>query len=104
MDKPPPNDEDRWVWVLVQTEGQEEQFLGQHDTERDISFIPAFYEREDAEKSTQFLQRDERTCEVQAIRISELSRHAAREGFTIFILGKSGEVVQKIQPGESETT
>ena len=39
---------DTWIWVIVQDPSGNEQFLGQHDDEKDVSFIPAFYEKDDA--------------------------------------------------------
>ena len=45
---------DTWIWVVVQDPGGYELFLGQLDEENGISFIPAFYEKEAAEKC--FLQ------------------------------------------------
>ena len=37
--------EDTWIWVIVQDPSGNEQFLGQHDDEKDVSFIPAFTKR-----------------------------------------------------------
>ncbi len=46
--------DDTWVWVVIQDPGGDEQFLGQLDEESNISFIPAFFKKEDAEQC--FLQ------------------------------------------------
>jgi hypothetical protein len=37
--------EDEWVWVVVQDPGGNEQFLGQHNKQENISFIPAFHSK-----------------------------------------------------------
>jgi hypothetical protein len=41
---------DQWVWVIVQDPGGKEQFLGQHDQQENISFIPAFHSKEEAQQ------------------------------------------------------
>ncbi len=89
---------DQWVWVVIQDPGGSAQFLGQHDTETDVSFIPTFLEKEEAEKGLELLQREKgRKYEVQAILFEDLSQRAAENGFMIFILNGSGNVLDKIE-------
>lgn len=89
---------DQWVWVVVQDPGGSEQFLGQQDTERNVSFIPTFLEKEEAEKGLELLPREKgRKYEVQAILFEDLSDRAAENGFMLFILNGSGEVLDKIE-------
>ena len=84
------------VWVVIQDPGGSEQFLGQHDTEGNLSFIPAFLEKEEAEKGLELLQREKgRKYEVQAIQFEDLSHRAAEHGFRLFILNGSGDVLEK---------
>ena len=89
--------EDTWVWVVVQDPGGNEMFLGQHDGVNDISFIPAFGEKAEAQACLELLVRDEgMKYEVQAIRYGPLARYAAENGFMVFILNGNGEVLQKM--------
>ena len=93
-----PIQEKSWVWVWVQDPEGNEQFLGQHDDERDISFIPTFLEKEGAEESLKYLVVDkEKKYEIQAISYKFLASHAAKNGFMIFILNGAGEVLEKIE-------
>ena len=39
---------DQWLWVVVQDPEWNEQFLGQRDESKGISFIPVFLEKDDA--------------------------------------------------------
>jgi hypothetical protein len=88
-----------WVWVAVQDPGGDEQFLGQHDEEKDVSFIPIFLEKEDASQGINHLTRDEKKrYEVQAIQYKHLERDAAEHGFMLFILNNEGKVLEKIMP------
>ena len=90
---------DTWVWVVVQDPGGAEQFLGQIDEENNISFIPAFYQKEDAEQCFLQLQRQKGLkYEIQAIFFDELSKDASKHGFLIFMLNAEGEIQEKIQP------
>ena len=89
--------EDSWVWVVVQNPGDNEQFLGQHDDERDISFIPTFLEKDEAEQCLRYLSREKgKEYEVQAILFKELAKHSTQYGFMVFILNGEGEVLEKI--------
>jgi hypothetical protein len=88
-----------WVWVVVQDPGGKEQFLGQHDKEKDISFIPTFLEKEEALECLEHLTREEgQKYEVQAIQYEGLARSSFEHGFALFILNGAGEVLEKIKP------
>jgi hypothetical protein len=91
--------EDQWVWVVVQNPGEKEQFLGQHNQQENISFIPAFPSKEAAQQCFMDMPRQKgHKYEVQAILFEELSKDAAAGGFMIFILNENGEVLEKIKP------
>ena len=88
-----------WVWVVVQDPGGDEQFLGQHDEETDVSFIHIFLEKEDASQGINHLIRDEKKrYEVQAIQYKHLERDASENGFMLFILNNEGKILEKIMP------
>ena len=91
--------EDQWVWVVVQDPGGKEQFLGQYEKQEDISYIPAFYSKEEAQQCLMNMAR-RKNCqyEVQAILLEELAKDAAANGFMIFILNEKGQVLEKIRP------
>ena len=91
--------EDQWVWVVVQDPGGNEQFLGQLDPETDISYIPAFPEKEAAQQGLLNLTREPKLkYEVQAIMREELLKDAVAGGFMVFLLGENGEVLEKLEP------
>ncbi|MGD8991829.1 MAG: hypothetical protein PVI00_10295 [Desulfobacterales bacterium] len=93
------DDQDQWVWVVVQDPGGDEQFLGQHDEQEDISFIPVFADKEAAQQGLLGLTRQPGLkYEVQAILREELLKDAAAGGFLIFLLNESGDVLEKIKP------
>jgi len=92
-------EEDPWIWVVVQGPEQNEQFLGQHDRERDVSFIPFFREKEEGQAALSGLARDEELKhEVQAIRYRNLAEHAGRNGFRLFLLDGRGTILEKLEP------
>ena len=92
-------DENEWVWVVIQDPGGNEQFLGQHDKQENISFIPAFHSKEEAQQCFLNLARQKGSkYEVQAILFEELAKDAAKNGFMIFLLDENGEVLEKIKP------
>ena len=91
--------DDQWVWVVVQDPGGNEHFLGQHDPETDISYIPAFPDKEAAQQGLLNLTREPKfKYEVQAIMRGELIKDAVAGGFMVFLLGENGEILEKIEP------
>lgn len=89
--------EDSWVWVVVQNPDKNEQLLGQHDKEGDISYIPTFLEKDEALKCYNLLTLEKsQKYEVQAIIYEDLTRQASENGFMLFILNGSGEVLDKV--------
>ena len=92
------NTDDQWVWVVVQDPGSNEQYLGQHDEEEDISYIPVFSDKEVAQQGLLNLTREPgHKYEVQAILREELIKDAAAGGFFVFLLSESGQVIEKIK-------
>ena len=90
---------DTWVWVVVQDPGGDEQFLGQLDKEYNIAFIPAFYQKEDAQQCLVQMHRQKGVkYEIQAIFFDQLSKDAAKHGFMIFMLDEDGKVLEEIEP------
>ena len=90
---------DTWIWVVVQNPGAGEQFLGQEYEDQNVSFIPAFFEKEDAQQCLVHMTTQKgHKYEVQAIFYSELVEAAAKNGFMIFMLNADGEILEKIEP------
>ena len=88
-----------WVWVVVLDPGGNEQLLGQHYKDEDISFIPTFLEKEEALECLDLLTRgQEKKYEIQAIQYEELAHDAAEHKFMLFILNGAGEILEKITP------
>ena len=95
-------EENPMVWVVVQTHGGSESFVGQHDQKLDIAYIPFFREKEDAQRGQILMRKDKGgKYEVQAIRCRELARDAAHSGFLLFLLNEDGQILEKLDPNES---
>lgn len=89
-------DKETWVWVVVQDPGGNEMFLGQYDEENDVSFVPAFHEKSDANACLDLMNRDENLkYEVQAIKYGFLEQYCSENGFQVFICNATGEVLLK---------
>jgi hypothetical protein len=92
-------DDNPWIWVLVQDPEGNEQFLGQYDEEKGISFIPLFQDKEAAQEALPGLARDKSLkYQAQAIRYRHLASHAAENGFQLFLLDRSGRILETIAP------
>ena len=88
----------QWIYVVVQDPETNPQYLGQHDDQNEVSFIPIFKEKEDALMCINLMARDKhKKYEVQAVMYEELTEHAVTGGFQLYVLNKNGEVVEKIK-------
>ncbi len=91
--------DDTWLWLVAENPGENEKFLGQVDGEHNISFNPAFLEKEAALQGLYFLARDRKVkFEMQAIQYRDLAPRLAEEGFFLFVLDGEGNVLEKIKP------
>ena len=94
--------DEQWVWVVVRDPGGNEQFLGQRDEDKGISFIPIFLSKDDAERGLSALPLEPgHKYEVQAIMFDDLCQRAADNGFMLFVVNGSGQVLEKIKPESS---
>jgi spore cortex formation protein SpoVR/YcgB (stage V sporulation) len=86
----------RWVYVMVQNLGTEEQIVGQVDQEKEINFIPTFLTKEAAQQATLFIPKQKgKKTEIQAIIYEDLFRYAGDNNFLIFILDQNGKILSK---------
>jgi len=98
------NDE-TWIFVIIQNPGGDEQFLGLHDVKSDVSYIPAFENKEAAMTCLINLPTQKgKKYEVQAIMYGDLTRDAFANNFMIFVLDEDGKIIEKIFPDEPQTT
>ena len=89
----------QWIYVVILDPKSNPQYLGQHEEDTDISFIPIFLEKEDALMCVNLMARDkQRSSEVQAVIYEELVGHAAGAGFRLYLMNNAGEVIEKIMP------
>ena len=90
---------DTWIWVVVQNPGDNEEFLGQEYEDQNVSFIPAFFEKEDAQQCLIHMATNkEDKYEVQALFFKELAEDAGKHDFMVYMLNADGEILEKIQP------
>lgn len=89
-----------WLYVAIQKTGPQEQIVGQTDTEHDISFIPAFMDKETAQQAMFHLHLEKKKkYEVQAIIYEDLAQHAADNGFLVFVLDEDGKILERLPAG-----
>ena len=89
-------EKDTWIWVIVQDPGGNEMFLGQYDEKKDLSFIPAFLEKDDAKASLDLIKKDDALkYEVQAIKYGLLEEYCKENNFVIFICNGAGKILHK---------
>jgi hypothetical protein len=88
-----------WLYVVVQNPETDAQIMGQHDRASDIRFIPAFKTKDEAQQGLLQLATTRGVkYEIQAMIMEDLQRHAAEEGFLLFVLDADGRILEKIAP------
>ena len=84
-----------WLWIVIEKQGNVENLFGQYDEEKDTFFIPAFYDRENAEACLVLMQKvPERSYEVQAMRAVEVTKAVKNNSYQLFILDGAGRVLE----------
>ncbi len=88
-----------WVYVMIQNPGEDEQIVGQHDEQNDISYIPIFLNKDAAmQGSLQMVKEIGKKYEIQAIIYEDLEQFAAAGGFILFVVNDEGQITQKLMP------
>jgi len=92
-------DANTWVYTVITNPGSGEQVLGQLDVDADISYIPIFKDKEQAAQGLIQLEVEKGTrCEVQALLYEDVERAAGENGFLIYLLDASGNVLDTLAP------
>lgn len=90
---------DQWVWVVIQDPEKNPQYLGQHDDQKDVSYIPFFKEKDHALQCMNLFKKDPSLkYEPQAVFYGELLGDAQKNGFRILFLDEEGKIREWIQP------
>ena len=88
-------DNTTWIWTIVMDPEKDAQILGQNNTQDDISFIPSFLNKEDAQQCLIQLNCERgRKYEPQAILYEDLLRHARDNQFLIYLLDGDGKILE----------
>jgi len=99
------NNDETWIFAIIQNPGSDEQFFGLHDVKSDVSYIPAFESKEAAQTCLINLPTQKGTkYEIQAIMYGDLTEDAFANNFLIFVLDEDGKIIEKIFPDEPQTT
>lgn len=92
-----PSTED-YVWVVVESMGKEEVFLGLNDADTGETFIPVTAERE---QGLMLLGRlpvgpQGTSRQVEAIHQSRLLNLASDQGFAVYLVDQEGRLLQRL--------
>ena len=88
-----------WVYVAVENPGTDERYVGYTDDRSKKDYIPAFYNKDEAQSCFINMPRNaSRKYEIQAVIFDHLARDAAAGGFAIFMLDSSGGICHEIDP------
>jgi hypothetical protein len=88
---------DTWLYVAIQKIGNNDQIVGQTDTENNVAFIPAFLGKDAAQQAMFHLHLEKKgKYEIQAIIYEDLARCATEGGFLIFVLDEEGSVLERL--------
>jgi len=84
------------VYVVVCDPEKDATFLGLHNKEKNIDFIPAFASKDAANDCFLSLPKERgRKYEIQAIHLTELNEDAEKNGFAIAMVDSDGNIVDQ---------
>ncbi len=87
-----------WVYVVVCNPENKPTFLGLHNKDKNIDFIPVFETKDAANDCFLSLPREKGAkYEIQAVHIEELYEDAAKNGFVVAMIDNDGNVVEGIE-------
>lgn len=90
-------DANTWLYVAIQKNVPADKIVGQVDAEHNISFIPAFLDKDAAQQAMFHLKLEKlKKYEIQAIICEDLVRHATEGGFVVFVLDEDGKVLERL--------
>lgn len=85
-----------WVYVVVCEPEKDATFLGLHNKEKNINFIPAFESKDAANDCFLSLPREKgKKYEIQAVHITELYEDAEKNGFAVAMVDADGKLLDK---------
>lgn len=89
-----------YVWVIVESVGQEDNFVGLNDTQSGETFIPVTAEREQGLMLVGRLPAGPQgaTRQVEAIHKARLMEMAGAEGFAIYLVDQEGRMLKRLDP------
>lgn len=89
-----------WVFVAAEDPGAwGGRYVAYRDEAADISYVPVFYKKEDAQACFINLPREKgKKYEIQAVMFEELAKDVAADRFLIFMLDGEGRILLKIDP------
>lgn len=83
-----------WVYVVVCDQQEGGHFLGLHNEQKGIDFIPAFESKEAADSCFLSLPREQGVkYEIQAIHIDALYQDAEKNGFAVALFDSDGVAI-----------
>ena len=86
-----------WVYVIVQHPESLPSIFGLHNEEDDISYIPFFKTRDDADDYfDDLVLKKRREYQVEAMLFEELISDAKSNGFSVFLMNGKGEILENI--------
>ncbi len=90
---------DQWVYAVIQEPEKNPQYLGQHDDDKDVSYIPIFLEKDHALQCIILLKKYKTLkYEIQAVFYGELAKDAKDNNFLVLVLDGEGKVVDWLEP------
>ncbi len=91
--------DDQWIWTIIQDPEKNPQYLGQHDEQKDVSYIPIFKEKDHALRCMNLFKKDQSLkYEPQAVFYGELARDARENGFLVVLLDEECNILEWLQP------
>lgn len=90
-----PNQSD-WIHTIICSRDEMQYYMGMHDSESNVDFIPVFKQREDAETCLQSLdQKPGIDYQVMAVLHTELAKNCSDKNYSVALVDHSGKIIRQ---------
>ncbi len=94
-------DQPDWLHVIVCSRDEQEYYMGLHDSNSDVDFVPVFQSREDADICLQsFSRKPGIGYQVMAVLTAEIIKNCSDRNYLVALVDQRGTILRQFSGEE----
>lgn len=90
-----------WLHVIICSKDEQQYYMGMHDKDSDIDFVPVFASREDADQCLLSLgQKNGIRYQVEAVFTTEILKNCSDRSYLVALVDKDGKIIKQFSGEE----